>query len=128
MFPKKSPAAKKHPQSSLWFPPASYIAAFVVLLLCCAGCATGYPAHIERSAVNVPEQFFVESAQGLSAPTTVGMSPARLIDPRNGAHLQLLRSVNGVGDYEAPAGSYGLGERELLRVDSYGKALGIVRR
>ena len=100
----------------------------LALLLCIAGCATNYPTSVLRPAENTPAQFEIETDRGLVVPTTPDASPGMLVDPRNQTHLQLLRSVNGIGDYQAPPGAYGLRKGELLRVDSHGKPLGIVPR
>jgi hypothetical protein len=56
-----------------------------------------------------------------------------MVDPRNGTFLNLMRSKNGVGDYQVLGkeneldSSYGVDPRHLLRIDcATGKALGIV--
>jgi hypothetical protein len=92
------------------------------------GCAVRHPDAVERAALDVPRQFMVESGGALVAPATPGASPGTLIDPRNGRKLMLLRSANGIGDYLAPAGTYGLQAGELLRIDFRGQPMGIVRR
>ena len=60
--------------------------------------------------------------------TNQAVHPAFWWTPRNGNRLQLIRSVNGVGDYSVPTGAYSLRQDELLRVDSFGKPIGVVRR
>jgi hypothetical protein len=106
----------------------SLLAVLLVLLFVAGGCATNHPVRVDRPAVDAPEQFLVETDRGLAAPSAVGASPGKLVDPRNQNHLQLIRSVNAIGDYQAPPGAYGLRQGELLRVDSLGKPLGIVPR
>ena len=100
----------------------------LALLLCVAGCATNYPKQVVRPAEDAPAQFLVETDRGLAAPAAPDTSPGKLVDPRNQTRLQLLRSVNGIGDYQAPPGAYGLREGELLRVDCLGQPVGIVPR
>ena len=55
-----------------------------------------------------------------------------LIDPRDQTQIRIVRSGGSGGghrgDYEVPAGRYGVGENELLRIEcSSGEPLGIVR-
>ena len=56
-----------------------------------------------------------------------------MVDPRDGTALNLMRSKNGIGDYQVLGhqyeldSSYGVDSRHLLRIDcATGKALGIV--
>jgi len=52
-----------------------------------------------------------------------------MVDPRDGTTLRLVRSANGAGDYEPPAGRYGVAADQLLRLDcASGKTIGIVPR
>lgn len=82
--------------------------------------ATDTPAHFLVGSHTGPETSAPRAGEGCRNP---------LVDGRDGARLVLVRSGDGVGDYEVPAGRYGVGERELLRVDcATGRALGRVRR
>ncbi len=52
-----------------------------------------------------------------------------IVDPRNDTRLTLIRSADGLGDYEPVTLRYGVSEGELLRVDcASGRAVGIVER
>lgn len=106
----------------------------LALVVSAGACALGrsgdFPPDAQaRPAVDVPAQFTLaappEAVQGPdAAPCT---SPA--VDPRDGTRLVLVRSRSGRGDYEAPAGKYGVGAAELLRLDcATGRAIGVVAR
>lgn len=96
------------------------------------GCASSnYWEFSPRPATGVPEQFTTEGK-----PAGVGCR-TRLADPRDDTQLQLFRSngIEGrapvyVGDYLViPPGKYGVGERELLRVDcDHQRPMGVVDR
>jgi hypothetical protein len=50
-------------------------------------------------------------------------------DTRYNVELTMMRAANGSGDYAVPNGRYGVGERELLRLDcNTGRPIGVVRR
>lgn len=101
----------------------------LAVLALAGGCATSFPTRVERPPADVPDHFVTENSQGVQVTPTPGLSPGVLVDPRNGNWLHLVRSRSGIGDYETPAGSYGVHQDELLRVGSSdGKALGIVPR
>jgi hypothetical protein len=104
--------------------------ALAAALLCVAGaCATGgsFPDDASaRAATDVPDAFTVP-------PLAPGMGDATcrspVADPRDGARLHLMRSTDGRGDYQVPEGRYGVGARELLRIDcATGRVVGIVRQ
>ena len=86
-------------------------------------------------AKNLPEHFMV-AVTGLAQkeePDAGGVCRNPMVDPRNGTALNLVRSKNGVGDYQVLGSqyelgsSYGVDSRHLLRIDcATGKALGIV--
>jgi len=88
-------------------------------------------------AKGLPDHFMVvESGIAQKAEPKPG-EPCRnpMVDPRDGATLNLVRSKDGLGDYQALGeqyelhSTYGLDSRHLLRIDcSTGKALGIVDR
>ena|SRR5687767_1098077 len=106
----------------------------LALLVSAGACATGrsgdFPPDAQaRAAVDVPAQFTLaappEAVQGGDAVPCA--NPA--VDPRDGTRLVLVRSRSGRGDYEAPAGKYGVGAAELLRLDcATGRAIGVVAR
>jgi hypothetical protein len=96
-----------------------------------AGCSTGmssFPPDAQaRAAVDAPEQFARPGAAIAQTGVVTCWNP--MSDPRDGAVLSLVRSVEGRGDYEVPAGRYGVNDGELLRLDcASGAAIGIVRR
>lgn len=107
------------------------LGALAALLMSSTGCASGRPPNSNdippdasaRPARDLPERFVLPNPPV----GTICQSP--IGDPRTGARLRLVRSLNGRGDYEVPAGFYGANASELLRVDcTRGTALGLVRR
>jgi len=92
------------------------------------GCLTGsggnFPADASaRPASATPRTFL------FAAPLDPArcQSPAR--DPRDGTSLTLVRSNAGRGDYDAPAGHYGVMPGEYLRLEcGTGSVIGIVAR
>ena len=98
-----------------------------------AGCAAkqppGHAGSYPRTAVDVPDRFIVVASSGpVERPAGEGCRNP-IVDPRNGSRLTLIRSADGRGDYEAQPLRYGLGKRELLRVDcESGRVVGIVKR
>ncbi len=102
----------------------------IVALAVSGGCATvrqvlvAPPTTIDRLATNAPDMFVQEDGRPKSGNTCL----TTIVDPRDNTSLQLVRKVSGLGDYRAPAGKYGVGETELLRVDcTTTLAVGIVR-
>jgi hypothetical protein len=95
-----------------------------------AGCAIGasgsFPSTaVARQATDVPATF--SSPHGGEAPGRPCRTP--LHDPRDSTAVVLVRSASGVGDYEVPPGRYGVGDRELLRLEcGTGRVVGIVPR
>lgn len=100
--------------------------------LALAGCAHGtasLPADAAaRPATDVPERFVTSAPPPAEAAAPACRNP--LLDPRDGTRIDLIRSTAGTrGDYETPAGRYGVGPNELLRIDcTTGAAVGVVRR
>lgn len=102
-------------------------AVLLMALGACASATTPWAAAELRSAEDAPTSFVTED----------GALPARgcrnpLIDPRDRTRLRLVRSARvgagELGDYEVPAGRYGVAPGELLRIDcATGEPLGIVR-
>ncbi len=89
---------------------------------------------IVAQAKNLPDHFMV-AVSGLAQKEEPSGTTCRnpMVDPRNGTALNLMRSKNGVGDYQILGNqyeldsSYGVDSRHLLRIDcATGKALGIV--
>jgi hypothetical protein len=96
--------------------------------LALAGCAmTTVPGDDDsRPAVDVPERFELPEAAH-SAAEPMCWSP--VTDPRDGTRLVLVRSAVRRGDYEVPAGRYGVAKGELLRLRcATGEVIGIVPR
>lgn len=85
-----------------------------------------------RSAEGAPERFDpvaptvrVPPADTISASGCT--SPMR--DPRDGTIIRFIRSATTHADFEVPAGQYGVGPREVLRLDcNTGQVVGVVRR
>lgn len=108
----------------------------LVLLLTAAmavtGCMSGFdPARgTERPATNTPERFLFEENGALREPGSGTSCLSPLIDPRDGTTIRMTRSsAAGWGDYQVADGRYGVGDRELLRIDcNSGEPLGVVRR
>lgn len=102
----------------------------LALLLAACGVTPNWLEFTPRPAIGVPERFDAPNA-GPGEPIACA-SPLR--DPRTGAELVMLRSSSEdgrlIGDYTvAPAGQYGVGENEALRVDCRTwRPLGVVRR
>lgn len=107
----------------------SLLAAFVVL----SGCATTdfRSDQDARAATDAPGHFLVGLPNSVEtsepAPDQGCRSP--MVDPRDGAKVRLVRSNGTRGDYEVPAGRYGVEPGELLRLAcDTGRVIGIVRR
>ena len=110
-------------------------ASAVVALAGCASSRGSMEGPVVAEAKNLPDHFMVavtgiaqkeepKSGEGCRNP---------MVDPRNGAPLNLVRSNNGTGDYQVLGleyqleSTYGVDSRHLLRIDcATGKALGIV--
>lgn len=114
--------------------PAVWRLLFSVLLIALlSGCATTHFASDSetRAATDVPDHFLVGMPNDA---TTTEPSPGEgcrnpMVDPRDGTRVRLVRSGESQGDYEVPAGRYGVGEGELLRLEcGTGQAVGIVQR
>lgn len=92
------------------------------------GCGSGTTRSdngILRIADEAPTGF--TAAQSLETGEDHCKSP--LVDTSDGTELILIRSTQGLGDYQVPEGKYGLEADELLRIDcNTGEVLGIVRQ
>lgn len=103
----------------------------VLVALLAGGCATEgsmRPQATTLPARDVPALFERgAAAPGTRAETSACWNP--MVDPRDGTSLRLVRSANGLGDYEPPAGRYGVGSGQLLRLEcASGKTVGVVAR
>lgn len=96
----------------------------------CAGRATHGVAHEKiRPGLDLPHHFLISTETGAVEPANDGNCHGPLVDPRDGTKLTMVRSANGMGDYSAPEGRYGIGDKELLRVEcATGIVIGIVHR
>ena len=98
------------------------------MILAVGACATGgrssFPADgAARPAVDAPTAFT------FSVPASGDACRSPAVDPRDGARLVLVRSSGGRGDYDVPAGRYGVGSREYLRLECVtGGVIGVVPR
>lgn len=119
----------------------STICALGLCAFAISACATGRGAFPPDSAIRpareLPDRFVVEGAGSDAAkpttpPAAAGAAACRspLVDPRDGTRLRLVRSEKGTrGDYEVAGVHYGVGDRDLLRVDcTTNRAIGIVPR
>ena len=104
----------------------------LVALAACSTTSGGFPdGGSVRPGTDLPDHFLlgVPGAEGMSEPDGGEACRSPLVDPRDGTRLVLSRSSGGRGDYEVPAGRYGVAERELLRVEcGTGRPSGVVRR
>jgi hypothetical protein len=93
-----------------------------------AGCA---PVNSSvKPAIDAPTHFLVPAPDGRAVEPTPGEGcKNRMIDPRDGAALILIRSAGGRGDYRVPVARYGVRRGELLRIECRtGNVIGIVKR
>jgi len=84
-----------------------------------------------RGPSDTPDHFVVgmPKSSATSEPTPGEGCRNPMVEPRDGTRLQLIRSAEGQGDYEAPPGRYGVSERELLRLEcDTGRVVGIIKR
>lgn len=96
----------------------------------CASSSFGTDADA-RTAGDVPGRFLVglSGSDAVAEPTPGDACRNPMVDPRDGTRLRLVRSSGTRGDYAVPAGRYGVGGGELLRLDcATGEAVGVVRR
>ena len=121
-------ACSRSPLRSAKARTALALAAGLAVVACAHGIASLPADATARPASDVPERFVSAAAAPANGAPPVCRNP--LLDPRDGTRLELVRSTAGTrGDYEVTAGRYGVGPRELLRVDcTTGAAIGVVRR
>ena len=108
-------------------------AGLAAALLAAGGCASAKKNEMSGPVVGVPldlPDHFKVAASGIGKseePQKDGNCRNPMVDPRDKALLELRRSANGIGDYWIQSQKYGLGPRQLLRIDcGTGKAIGIV--
>jgi len=104
-----------------------------ICLLTAAACASsgGGPSSAPPDSALRPSRdvpvFFEARGESAAGRGTDCRSP--LFDPRDDGQIVLVRSAGGKGDYEVPAGRYGVGVGDLLRVEcGSGRPLGVVAR
>ena len=102
-----------------------------LLLGACGQNDPGFPSPAPlRAGTDLPAQFEPPPGFGRLSPTdtipgNACLSPMR--DPRNNTDIKMVRAANGEADYKVPAGQYGVGAHQLLRLDcNTGRPLGIV--
>lgn len=97
----------------------------------CASAGGGGMGSVQRPGTDLPARFVMDPQQPVAATDTLPGSGCRspLFDPRDGTRATMVRSTVTIADYAVPAGRYGVGERELLRLEcNTGRPVGIVRR
>jgi hypothetical protein len=109
-----------------------------MMLLCgiSGGCAPGAatdarPDSGTAQVIDAPDHFIVGAIGSADAREPRAGEGCRnpMVDPRDGTALTLVRSDKGMGDYEVPEGRYGVGAKQLLRLDcATGRVVGIVKR
>ena len=104
-------------------------------LLALNACGGSQPWELTpRPAKDLPEQFVIDTSVIPVPLSPDGGCVTRMLDPRDGTRLTLVRSTRRtaspefVGDYTVePAGRYGVGPESLLRVDcTTGHGMGVV--
>lgn len=102
----------------------------LAVLTAATGCSTvsetlkTTPNRVERPATDTPDQFTLKD--GNLPVNAVCQDP--LLDPRDKTEMRLVLADRGEGNYQVPAGKYGVGPGELLRIDcTTGRALGILK-
>ena len=115
-------------------PAAGHSALGFAWILLLAGCATHGPRPSDapvRVATDAPDHFMVagQSPEAMLEPTPEMACRNPLVDPRTGVRITLVRSNSGYGDYTVPDGKYGVGEKEVLRVEcATGRVVGVFKR
>lgn len=98
---------------------------FAFLIWGCGSSGTRSDSEILRTTDEAPLGF--TAPQSLETGEDHCKSP--LVDEAEGTALILIRSTQGLGDYQVPEGMYGMNADELLRIDCRtGEVLGVVRR
>jgi hypothetical protein len=116
------------------FSSAGSAAVGLALAACSAAAGSGnFPTSVLPTMPNGAPTRFVpaDSTKTLARADTSSAPPciSPMKDPGTGTLIVLVRSENGVGDYLAPSGSYGIPDGQLLRLEcDSGEVLGLVRR
>src|ERR1041385_6002100 len=92
---------------------------FALLGILCGLATSGCQVHRYgalplRAFSDCPDHFVSRDAPA-SPPSDSSRSP--MVDPRDGTQIELVRSDRGWGDYQVPAGRYGVQKGELLRLE-----------
>jgi hypothetical protein len=103
------------------------------LAACAIGGRGSFPLDsAARAAQDLPVRFEPVAPVTRIAPADTiagGGCTSPFQDPRDGTLLRMERAITPRADYVVPAGRYGVGPDELLRLDcNTGVAVGIVRR
>jgi len=100
------------------------VAGLTILACGCGMVGSSFPSDDSaRPAQDTPPRFVAHSEEpGRCSPT--------MVDPRNGVHIELVRSNDGTrGDYAVPGDMYGVRFGQLLRLDcETGNVIGLVHR
>jgi len=107
-----------------------------MLVFALAGCAgskgkAAQPSATPPGIIQVPEHFLVGDPNSASTrePAAGEGCHSPMVDPSDGTRITLVRSSNGLGDYEVLEGRYGVGKGQLLRLDcANGRVMGVVKR
>ena len=106
-------------------------------LVACASGGGSTAGGIVAEAKDLPDHFMasVSGVAQMEEPRAGEGCRNPLVDPRDGTQLNLMRSKDGIGDYQVLGEQYSLGSRygadsrHYLRVDcATGKALGFVQQ
>ena len=103
---------------------------WLLLLPACAGARANLPPdEIARPAVGTPARFLFD-ASAVSDTSDVTDCRTPLLDPQDGSRITRVRSVRDRrADYAVTGGRYGVGPRDLLRINCQTNAVvGIVPR
>lgn len=103
-------------------------AGMIFLCVTLWGCAT---TESWRPAMGTPDHFLVGAIEGVgtSEPVADGRCHSPMVDPADGTKLVMDRAEKGYGDYLVPAGRYGVGGDEVLRIEcATGRPVGIFKR
>ena len=96
-----------------------------VLLISCGPGKNTLQSEVVGQGTDLPMAF--QASEGVQLSTSSCKSPMK--DPRDGTEIQMIRSSNSHADYQVPPGKYGVGDRELLRLNcATGEVIGVVKR
>ena len=106
----------------------SALAASLIATLMASCASTSWPASADPAVMSdTPDYFLVlDRATGARSEPSGAACRSPLVDPRDGTTLTLIRSIPGIGDYRPDTPRYGLGTKQLLRIDcSNGRPVGV---